>query len=143
MEEMKDFMWKHLGVPYVWTGNTPRGWDCSGAACEFLKTFGELPLGADMNSQMLFDYYSKGLAEWNSYKRGALIFFGKSAAQITHVAVLLNEFMMWESAGGDSSCLSVEDAIKRNAFTRFRPIASRHDTFKGVLRPRYRAIGLI
>lgn len=139
-----DLARSYLGVPYRWGGaNRWEGFDCSGFIIELLRSVGEAPPG-DTTAQGLFDYYSNGRASWNVTTPGSLVFFGDSATQIRHVGLLAdNGYRMYEAAGGDSSTLTLEDAIRRNAQVRISLIADRKDSFKAILRPYYRKIGHI
>lgn len=117
-----------LGAPYKWGGQGPEGVDCSGLAVLVLQSEGRLPNIFDANSQGLYDYFMINKAyETSKPKPGCLAFYGKSLKQITHVAICLSETQIIEAAGGNSTTLTREDAAKRNAHVRIRPIHYRKD----------------
>jgi len=120
-----------LGAPYIWGGNGPF-FDCSGFVQEVLASVGVDPAG-DQTAQALYDTCKA--REWPSqFAHGSLLFYGKSRDKITHVAILLNDSLMIEAGGGDSSTLTLEDAIKKGAMVRQRPIRK---NFIAVLKPQF------
>ena len=115
-----------LGLPYIWGGSHPSlGYDCSGFVQEVLAGVGLDPKG-DQSAQTLCDILKQG--PWKEgLQAGSILFFGKGDRQIIHTAIALDNNYMMEAGGGDSSCVSKEVAIKRNAFIRIRPILNRSD----------------
>jgi cell wall-associated NlpC family hydrolase len=84
-EEMVSFAKKYLGVSYVWAGDDPSGFDCSGFTSYVFKNAGiTLPRRA-------VDQYegSRKLKEKNVQK-GDLIFFDNGSG-ISHVGIVISE----------------------------------------------------
>lgn len=138
---LKEYALSFLGTPYKWGGNNRlEGMDCSGFVNELLRSVGEIGQ-VDLSAQGLFDFYqAKG--EWNSYKLGALVFYGESPAKITHVAFLIDQWRVIEAGGGGHLILTREDAAAKGAMVRIRPIKYRGDLV-AVVSPRYNGIGQI
>jgi cell wall-associated NlpC family hydrolase len=88
---------KFLGVPYLWGGNTPKGFDCSGLIQRIFKLCGVLlPRDSDMQAQFGKRKHSGRL---DSLRTGDLLFFGKSSSQITHVAMYLSDSLFLHAYG--------------------------------------------
>lgn len=140
MKLIIDYALSFLGMPYKWGGESIDGMDCSGFVQEILRAAGEDPAG-DQTAQDLYNHFDhKGTH--GSFSPGALCFFGESTTKVTHVAFLLDPYLMIEAGGGDSSVKTKEDAIKKRAWVRIRPVKSRKD-FLGTIRPMYNKIGVM
>jgi len=88
---------KFLGVPYLWGGNTPKGFDCSGLIQRIFKLCGVLlPRDSDMQAKFGREKRSGNL---DSLHTGDLLFFGKGRTQITHVAMYLSDSLFLHAYG--------------------------------------------
>lgn len=129
----KDFLYDYamrmVGLPYIWGGDDAvKGFDCSGFVVELLKSVGLLPHHGDWSSQAMFDMApNRNFDSIIKSNFGDLLFFGKSAKEISHIAMALSDKLLIEAGGGDSTVVSPEVAEKKNAFIRIRPIGSRKD----------------
>lgn len=125
-----------LGYPYRWGGSNPlQGFDCSGLVMEVYKMLGLQAHGNDMNAQGLFNWASVG-GKAGDKGPGALVFFGKSKQQITHVGIMIDEKLMIEAGGGDSKTTNRAMAEAQGAWVRIRPMSYRKD-FVEVVMPKY------
>lgn len=121
-----DYAMQFVGVPYIWGGSNPiDGFDCSGFIQEILASVGRDPRN-DQTAQALHDELIK-TAPSSNVGPGALIFYGKSTTQITHVNMAIAPHLCIGAMGGGPSCLTKEDAAKKNAFVKIRPINYRDD----------------
>lgn len=135
MRILEKHAFSFLGQPYIWGGDDPTGFDCSGLVIEILQGAGVLPPRFDTTAQGLFNKFEvEGVA--NSKSLGALAFFGKSRSKITHVGFMIDRKRMIEAGGGGRHVRTLEDAVKHNAFIRVRPIEWRKDLV-AILKPRY------
>lgn len=123
IETMLNYAMLFIGIPYIYGGNNPlTGMDCSGFVCECLKSIGVIESHRDFSARELFKLLSENNKLTQKVERGCVVFFGKSASMISHVAIALSDKIMIESGGGDSSTISKERAANANAFVRIRPI---------------------
>jgi hypothetical protein len=76
---------KYLGTPYVWAGNSPNGFDCSGFTSYVMKDFGkEL-------SRRSEDQYNDGKkVKDKNVQKGDLVFFSNGSG-ISHVGIVISE----------------------------------------------------
>lgn len=117
-----------LGKPYLWGGKNPlTGFDCSGFVEWVLSAYGIDPPGV-VNSQAIYEYFLKdNKCLHEVLGPGSLCFYGKSTKEITHIALMVNQFQLIEAGGGDSSTVSLEEAKKRGACVRLKPLGHRKD----------------
>jgi cell wall-associated NlpC family hydrolase len=123
-----------IGTPYIWGGNSPDGYDCSGLVQECLAFVGCDPVG-DQTAQTLFNHFSRN-GTVTELRPGAVVFFGSSTRAISHVSLGTSEHTIIEAGGGDSTCITVEVANRKGAFVRERPITHRKDIV-AILMPVY------
>lgn len=91
---------KYLGTPYVWGGESivEGGFDCSGYLFNVLRD-----CGYNVPRDTAQGYYKRYCLNKCNDKSGALLFFGKSLNNITHVAISLGNGFMIESRGTKSN----------------------------------------
>jgi cell wall-associated NlpC family hydrolase len=103
---------KFVGVPYLWGGRTPFGFDCSGLAQTFWG-FLRLTIPRDADQQFRAGKLVEGIPS-----PGDLLFFGEASAlseryeRITHVAISLggDEFIHANAAAWGISINSFDPA---------------------------------
>lgn len=111
----------YLGTPYVWAGDDPSGFDCSGFVLECLKTAGLVDDGIDMTSDALWNRFCAQTA--TSPHAGALLFtFDRNNGRARHVAICLDSDFQIGASGGDARVGTASRAWERNAWVRIRPI---------------------
>ena len=110
-----------------------QGYDCSGLAQEILASVGEDPAG-DQTAHSLYRHFLR-YGKSGVKEAGALAFYG-SATKISHVGFCIDQFRMVEAGGGGSAVKTVEDAARKNAYIRIRPITFRSDLIDTIM-PQY------
>ena len=86
-----------LGIPYLWGGTTPNGFDCSGLIQRIFRLNGVL-LPRDSDQQALFGAERPNPAPAELVP-GHLLFFGKARDSITHVGLVLPDRTFLHSYG--------------------------------------------
>jgi cell wall-associated NlpC family hydrolase len=88
---------RFLGIPYLWGGNTPNGFDCSGVVQRVFRLNGLLlPRDSDQQSRVGLERTISGPSD---VAPGNLLFFGKSRNSITHVGLVLPDRSFLHSYG--------------------------------------------
>jgi cell wall-associated NlpC family hydrolase len=108
---------------YKWGGDDPSGFDCSGFVIECLKAWGKFPRKADMTADGL--KYRFRNQQIQTPVPGCLVFWLNPQGIAYHVEIAINSWQSIGASGGGSSTLTIEDAIRDNAFIKIRPIDSR------------------
>ncbi len=139
MMTLKQYALSFVGQPYLWGGDDPiNGFDCSGLVQEILASVGLAP-PVDMTAQGLYNHFEPTSAS-NCSGLGAIVFYGKSVTQITHVAFCIDQYRAVGANGGGSKSVDRASAAKMNAFVKLRLIDYRADRV-AILKPRYATIG--
>lgn len=136
LELLKAYALCFVGTKYFFGGDDPvSGFDCSGLVSEMMRAAGVVPFNYHANAQGLYQLL-KPLSSPCQPKLGAVVFFGKSFEEITHIGFCVDEHSMVEAGGGDHNTVSSDVASRQNAFVRVRPARFRKD-FLGAVMPPY------
>jgi cell wall-associated NlpC family hydrolase len=77
-----NFAMSQIGDPYVWGGNGPNGWDCSGL---MVGSFHQIGVNLPRTSRAQYGVGTP--VEYGQWQPGDLLFFGSSAGSIHHVVL--------------------------------------------------------
>jgi len=111
----------YLGTPYIWGGDDPSGFDCSGFVVECLKTAGFLSEKEDYTANGIFQKYCD--YQIKSPRKGALIFRINQENFAEHVAICLDHQFKIEAVGGTEGTSSPVLSWLNNAYVKIRPIS--------------------
>ena len=126
--ELVEYALRFLGTPYLYKSNGAGGFDCASYVQEILKAFGLLQNPwRDYWSQAIHDELFATKKLTNHIKVASVLTFGQAFHKIEHISIAINSTFMIECGGGDSTTLTIEDARKRGAMVRIRPIDNRAD----------------
>jgi cell wall-associated NlpC family hydrolase len=88
---------RFMGIPYLWGGTTPKGFDCSGLIQRVFSLHGVL-LPRDSDQQAHYGR-PKAVGSLDSLVTGDLLFFGKSENHISHVAMYVSDGLFLHAFG--------------------------------------------
>lgn len=81
-----DFALAQIGDPYVWGGNGPNGWDCSGLMVGAYKQ-----IGVNLPRTSRAQYGTGTPVAYGQWQPGDLLFYGSSAGSIHHVVMYIGD----------------------------------------------------
>lgn len=114
-----DYAWRWVGKPYIWGGDDPSGFDCSGLVVECLKGVGILKEPEDLTANGLMRRFNKVVAP----TEGCLAFRIDNAGHAEHVVICIGNGLYIGADGGGSGTTSDAAAWKANAFVKMRPLS--------------------
>jgi SH3-like domain-containing protein len=88
---------RFMGIPYLWGGTTPKGFDCSGLIQRIFRLHGVL-LPRDSDQQAAYGRL-KPPGTTEELATGDLLFFGKTQDQISHVAMVVSDGLFLHAFG--------------------------------------------
>lgn len=114
-----------LNKPYIWGGNTPAGYDCSGLVIEILKSIGLLPEKGDWTAHGLYSYFRTLKISESDMTEGCLIFWDNEHQIVNHVEYALSPTLSIGARGGSRHIKTATDALKYGAYSKIRPWKNR------------------
>ena len=84
-DKIIDYAKKQLGVPYVWAGNDPSGFDCSGFTGYVMKEFGK-----DIPRRAVDQFETSRKLKEKNVQKGDLVFFDNGSG-ISHVGMIVSD----------------------------------------------------
>ena len=127
-EHLVNLALKLVGCPYIWGGANPwTGFDCSGFVVWVYQVFGLLPSG-DWTAQALVGWFLHRNEKANQNPQpGEMVFYGPDPQHLTHVMLALGGGFVVGASGGGHEMTSTEEARRRGAQVKVKPIGYRSD----------------
>lgn len=110
----------YLGVPYVWGGTSPSGFDCSGFTQYVFRQ-----CGYSINRTAAAQYSNGSYVSYDSLQAGDLVFFANtySASGITHVGIYIGGGEFIHAANGGVKISSLSESYYSSRYYGARRIA--------------------
>ena len=119
-EKVVAFAKQYLGVPYVWAGASPSGFDCSGFVSYVYKSLGY------QTNRTAADIYKNGSAvDKSALQPGDAVFFASSSEAIGHVGIYIGggEFIHASSGAGYVTISGLDESYYSAMYVGARRIA--------------------
>lgn len=103
-EAVVDEALRYVGVPYLWGGSSPKGFDCSGLTQMAYAMCGvKLPRNASMQAKLGEEVLGSAPIDTSALRKGDLLFFGRvdaetDAVRVTHVGMYIGDGRMVHSS---------------------------------------------
>ena len=110
----------YMGVPYVWGGTSPSGFDCSGFTQYVFRQ-----CGYSINRTAAAQYSNGSYVSYDSLQAGDLVFFANtySASGITHVGIYIGGGQFIHAANGGVKISSLSESYYSSRYYGARRIA--------------------
>ncbi|GAG41369.1 unnamed protein product [marine sediment metagenome] len=124
------YLEKWIGHFYLFGGDDPSGFDCSGLIVEVLQSVGMIRHKSDYTADGLWHIFKRREVKGGG-RNGCLIFwFNNTQEKAIHVEMLVDNYHSIGASGGGRKTRTIADAIKHNAFVKMRPKIYRGLNFK-------------
>jgi cell wall-associated NlpC family hydrolase len=109
-----------MGVPYVWGGTSPSGFDCSGFTQYVFRQ-----CGYSINRTAAAQYSNGSYVSYDSLQAGDLVFFANTyaASGITHVGIYIGGGQFIHCANGGVKISSLSESYYSSRYYGARRIA--------------------
>ena len=127
---LKDRYYKGNGVTsFISESDDPIfGWNCSGLLSEGLRGVGMIGHRERLSVLEIYKRFADKAVNSPPIK-GDILFYGTmkpgAEPELVHVAAMLDDYHIIEAGGGNGSVDTDEEAAKKNAFVRIRPVEFR------------------
>lgn len=121
-KEIVSYAKKFLGVPYVYGGSTPSGFDCSGFTMYVFKKFGiSMPHGAQSQARLgkkVTANKSSKTSLLNNLKAGDLVFFldYETMDEIGHCGIYIGSGNFIHASSGSGYCVKIDNLLPGNYY---------------------------
>ena len=119
-QQIVAFAKQYMGVPYVWAGASPSGFDCSGFVSYVYKSF-----GYQTNRTAAGIYKNGSAVDKSELQIGDAVFFASSSEAIGHVGIYIGDgqFIHSSSGAGYVTINSLDESYYSRMYVGARRIA--------------------